>query len=284
MAERAASAGVTATVTQAAEFWRGAKDTLPLILGAIPFGVLFGALAMSAGMTVAATLGMSLLVFAGSSQFVAMGLFAQGVAVAVIVLTTFIVNLRHALYSASLAPYMRHLPQAWLAPLGFWLTDESFAVVIKRYRARDASPYKHWYFLGSALAMYGNWQLCTVIGIIAGTQLQGMTDWGLEFAMVVTFIGIVVPMLLTKPMVLALLSRSKLPDVVLQALQFVPAAVLSAIVVPMLAAPDGALALSVNNHALVAGVLAIAVAAVSRNLLLTIALGMAGFLALRILA
>ena len=206
MAERAASAGVTATVTQAAEFWRGAKDTLPLILGAIPFGVLFGALAMSAGMTVAATLGMSLLVFAGSSQFVAMGLFAQGVAVAVIVLTTFIVNLRHALYSASLAPYMRHLPQAWLAPLGFWLTDESFAVVIKRYRARDASPYKHWYFLGSALAMYGNWQLCTVIGIIAGTQLQGMTDWGLEFAMVVTFIGIVVPMLLTKPMVLAALA------------------------------------------------------------------------------
>ena len=164
------------TSGRAAEFWRGAQDTLPLILGAIPFGVLFGALAMSAGMTVAATLGMSLLVFAGASQFVAVGLIAQGATVAVIVLTTFIVNLRHALYSASLAPYMRHLPQTWLAPLGFWLTDESFAVVIKRYRTCDASPYKHWYFLGSALAMYGNWQVCTVIGIIADTQLQGMTD------------------------------------------------------------------------------------------------------------
>ena len=194
------------TSGRAAEFWRGAQDTLPLILGAIPFGVLFGALAMSAGMTVAATLGMSLLVFAGASQFVVVGLIAQGATVAVIVLTTFIVNLRHALYSASLAPYMRHLPQTWLAPLGFWLTDESFAVVIKRYRTCDASPYKHWYFLGSALAMYGNWQVCTVIGIIAGTQLQGMTDWGLEFAMAVTFIGIVVPMLLTRPMVLAALA------------------------------------------------------------------------------
>ena len=99
------------TSGRAAEFWRGAQDTLPLILGAIPFGVLFGALAMSAGMTVAATLGMSLLVFAGASQFVVVGLIAQGATVAVIVLTTFIVNLRHALYSASLAPYMHHLPQ-----------------------------------------------------------------------------------------------------------------------------------------------------------------------------
>ena len=104
-----------------------------------------------------------------------------------------------------------------------------------------------------------------------------MNEWLMVAGMAAVTFGVRYP-------VLALLSRSKLPDVVLQALQFVPAAVLSAIVVPMLAAPDGALALSVNNHALVAGVLAIAVAAVSRNLLLTIALGMAGFLALRILA
>lgn len=83
--------------------------------------------------------------------------------------------------------------------------------------------------------------------------------------------------------VLAVLSRSKLPTVVLQALQFVPVAVLSAIVVPMLLAPAGVLELNVRNHALVAGVLAIAVAAASRNLLLTIALGMVGFFALRVL-
>ena len=83
--------------------------------------------------------------------------------------------------------------------------------------------------------------------------------------------------------VLAVLSRSKLPTVVLQALQFVPVAVLSAIVIPMLLAPAGVLELNVRNHALVAGVLAIAVAAASRNLLLTIALGMVGFFALRVL-
>ena len=149
-----------------------------------------------------AVMGMSLFVFAGSAQFVAAGLLTQGAGTAIIVLTTFVVNLRHALYSASLAPYVRNLSHRWLLPLGFWLTDETYAVVINRYRRADASPNKHWYYLGSALAMYFNWQLCTALGIIAGQQLKGIADWGLEFAMVVSFIGIVVPMLVTKPMLL----------------------------------------------------------------------------------
>ena len=85
-------------------------------------------------------------------------------------ITTFIVNLRHALYSASLAPHMKHLPARWLIPLGFWLTDESFVVVIARYTQPDASPFKHWYFLGSALFMYINWNICTLIGVIAARQ------------------------------------------------------------------------------------------------------------------
>ena len=96
------------------EFWSGARDTIPVVVGAIPFGIIFGALSISAGLSVAATLGMSLFVFAGSSQFVAAGLVAQGAGILVIVLTTFVVNLRHALYSASLGPYLSKLPQRWL--------------------------------------------------------------------------------------------------------------------------------------------------------------------------
>ena len=184
------------------EFWSGARDTIPVIVGAVPFGIVFGVLAINAGLSVAATLGMSLLVFAGSSQFVAAGLVAQGAGVFVIVLTTFVVNLRHALYSASLGPHLSKLGQRWLLPLGFWLTDETYAVVVQRYARNDGSPHKHWYHLGSSVAMYSNWQLCTLIGIVAGTQLQGMAAWGLEFAMVVTFIGIVVPLLRSVPMVL----------------------------------------------------------------------------------
>jgi 4-azaleucine resistance transporter AzlC len=148
---------------------------------------------------------MSLFVFAGSSQFIAAGLVGQGVSVPFIILTTFVVNLRHALYSATLAPHMRHLPQRWLAPLGFWLTDESFAVGIKRYTDPDPSPFKHWYLFGSSVAMYVNWNLCTLVGILAGQAIPDASGWGLEFAMVVTFIGLTVPMLKDRPIVIAAL-------------------------------------------------------------------------------
>jgi len=190
------------TVSAKQEFWTGVRDTFPVIVGAIPFGIIFGALAINAGLSVAATLAMSLFVFAGSAQFVAAGLIGQGAGLLVIIVTTFVVNLRHALYSASLGPHLKKQSQRWLLPLGFWLTDETYAVVVQRYERADGSPHKHWYHLGSSLAMYINWQLCTVIGIVTGTQLQGMADWGLEFAMVVTFIGIVVPLLRSSPMIL----------------------------------------------------------------------------------
>jgi len=191
--------------TRRAEFLAGVRDTLPLIAGAIPFGIIFGAVAATGGLTPSAALAMSAFVFAGSAQFIAAGLVSQHVAVGFIILTTFIVNLRHLFYSASLAPHMRHLSQGWLLPLGFWLTDESFAVVIARYSQPDKSLQKHWYFLGSAVAMYANWQLCTLIGVIAGQAIPDARGWGLEFAMVVTFIGLVVPMVKDRPMLIAAL-------------------------------------------------------------------------------
>lgn len=187
------------------EFLSGIKETLPLILGAIPFGIIFGAFATAqAGLTTAETMAMSLLVFAGSAQFIAVGLIAQGTGAAVIVLTTFIVNLRHALYSASLAPYLQHLSQRWLLPLAFWLTDETYAVTIRRYQGPGGKvPMRHWYMLGSAVSMYLNWQLCTFIGAVAGQSLGDATSLGLDFAMTVTFIGIVIPLLVDRPMVAA---------------------------------------------------------------------------------
>ncbi len=183
------------------ELWRGVRATFPLVVGAIPFGIIFGAVAISSGLSAQATMAMSLFVFAGSAQFVAAGLVAAGAGVAIIVLTTFVVNLRHALYAASLAPHMKELPQRWLLPLGFWLTDESYLVVIDRYTQEDASPYKHWFYLGSALFMYLNWQLCTFIGIRAGQAIPNPESWGLEFALPVTFIGMLVPMLKDRPII-----------------------------------------------------------------------------------
>jgi 4-azaleucine resistance transporter AzlC len=182
-----------------AEFISGVRATLPLILGAIPFGIIFGALAVSAGLRPVEAQAMSLFVFAGSAQFIAVGLIAGGLAPGLIILTTFVVNLRHALYSASLAPYVKHLPPRWLMPLGFWLTDETYAVVITRYRDGENGPHAHWFYFGSAVAMYANWQVCTLIGIVAGSQIADPASWGLDFAMIVTFIGIIAPLIADRP-------------------------------------------------------------------------------------
>lgn len=187
------------------EFLQGLRDILPMLLGALPFGIIYGSLAGASGLTPWQTIGMSLLVFAGSAQFIAISLLGGGATLLVLWLTTFVVNLRHALYSASLQPFVRHLPKRWRMPLAFLLTDEAFAVVQHRYAATDDSPYKHWYFLGAGLAMYGNWLACTLVGLLFGQAVPNIAAWGLDFAMLATFIGIVVPMLCNRPQVAAAL-------------------------------------------------------------------------------
>jgi 4-azaleucine resistance transporter AzlC len=189
--------------TRRSEFLNGVKATIPLEIGGIPFGIIFGATAVASGISPLGAIGMSLFVFAGSAQFIAVGLVAAGTDVLWIIITTFVVNARHALYSTSLAPYLKHLPHKWLLPLGYMLTDEAFVVAITRYQQPDDSPYKHWYFLGSALSMFVVWQLVTVIGIVAGTAIPDMRSWGLDFALIVTFIGMLVPLIKNRPAVIA---------------------------------------------------------------------------------
>ncbi|WP_241504099.1 AzlC family ABC transporter permease [Pelagibaculum spongiae] len=179
------------------EIMLGAKATFPLIVGAIPFGILFGTLAAPSGLSVAATIAMSVFVFAGSAQFISLGLLAAGAPLEVIVATTFVVNLRHALYAANLVPHVRKLSQKWRIAIGFGLTDETFAAVTSRMVEGDIKDFRSLY-LGSWLAMYGNWILCTIIGILLGELIPDMTQWGLDFAMVVTFIGMVAPHLIPR--------------------------------------------------------------------------------------
>ncbi|MBD3884792.1 AzlC family ABC transporter permease [Phormidium tenue FACHB-886] len=188
------------SASRRSEFWAGAKGIFPLVVGAIPFGLIYGTLVASSGLSFGAAMAMSAFVFAGSSQFIAVGLVAAGTAVPLIILTTFVVNLRHLLYAASLVPHVQHLPQAWKMPIGFWLTDEAFAVAIARYNHTDCSPHKHWYYLGAATFMYANWQVCTFLGLTIGQMIPNAASWGLDFAMSVTFIGMVIPYLKTKPM------------------------------------------------------------------------------------
>jgi len=190
-----------ATASPLSEFLAGARNTLPLIVGAIPFGIIFGALAINSGLSFGGAMAMSLFVFAGSAQFIAAGLLAAGTGWPVIILTTFVVNLRHVLYSATVAPHLRPLPQHWQIPLAFWLTDETFVVVAERYTRSSALSYTHWYYLGSAIFMYFNWQFCTFLGLTIGQLLPNAAGWGLDFAMPVTFIGMVIPYLKNRPMI-----------------------------------------------------------------------------------
>jgi 4-azaleucine resistance transporter AzlC len=190
---------------QRALFWRGVRDTFPLLVGAFPFGLIYGALAVTSGLSPLASGAMSAVVFAGSAQFIGVGLVAAGTPALVIALTTFVVNARHILYSATLAPHLKKVSTAWLVPLGFWLTDESFVVAVKGFEKLKTPEQKKWYLLGSEIAMYLNWQAVTWIGIIAGQAIADPASWGLDFALVVTFIGMLVPMVKGKPELAAVL-------------------------------------------------------------------------------
>lgn len=185
------------------EFILGAKASFPLVIGAIPFGIIFGTLAVKNGLSILATMGMSLFVFAGSAQFIAIGLLAIGTSIPIILVTTFIVNLRHLLYAANLLPHVRQFPHYWRGILAFALTDETFAVVANRI-AKDKQV-SRWYFFGSVSYMYVNWNICTAIGILIGESIPNIANWGLEVAMPVTFIGMVIPYLKNKPMWAAVL-------------------------------------------------------------------------------
>lgn len=186
-----------------AEAARGLLATLPMMISAFPFGIIFGALAISYGLSPLATMSMSLLVFSGSAQFIAIILLGAGSAIGVVWLATLILNLRHLLYAATLVDHVRHLNQVWRFGLAAWLTDETFAVMERRYRLEGAGTNGHWYYLASCLGMYVNWSIWTYIGIVVGTKFENIGNWGLEFAMVVTFIGIVMPALRASPYWLA---------------------------------------------------------------------------------
>jgi 4-azaleucine resistance transporter AzlC len=190
------------------EFLGGVKAELPILLGVSPFGLMYGVLALSAGLPAALAFAMSSVVFAGSAQFVGAQLIGSGAPGIVILSTTFIVNLRHVLYGASIAPHLTHLSLGWKCLLAYLLTDEAYAVTITRFSQASTPPssssHKHWYFLGAGLAQWGAWQVSTVVGIALGAQIP--PGWGLDFTVALTFIALVVPALTDRPSVAAALS------------------------------------------------------------------------------
>jgi 4-azaleucine resistance transporter AzlC len=175
------------------EFYSGVKAELPILVGVVPFGLIYGILALDAGLTALQAQAMSAVVFAGSAQFIMAQLFAIDTPALVIIITAFLVNLRHALYSASLSPYVKQLSQRWKYGLAYLLTDEAYAVNIIHYRESSEIKHKHFYFLGSGLALWTTWQISTAAGILVGSVIPAALP--LDFFIALTFIALVVPIL-----------------------------------------------------------------------------------------
>lgn len=179
----------------------GVRGELPILLGVTPFGMIYGVLALSAGLTPLESQAMSSVVFAGSSQFMLVQLVNLGTPVLIMIATGFVINLRHALYSLSVAPYLNGLSPLWKVLLSYLLTDEAYAVTIMRLQHQEQSEYKHWFLLGSGIALWSCWQLSTAAGIFLGAQVP--PGWGLDFTLALTFIALAVPAISDTPALLA---------------------------------------------------------------------------------
>jgi 4-azaleucine resistance transporter AzlC len=192
------------------EFLAGVKAELPILVGVIPFGMIYGVLALNAGIPRGAAQAMSAIVFAGSAQFITTQLVGGNAPGIIIVLTIGVINLRHALYSASVAPYVKRLPSAWKGLLAYLLTDEAYAVSILHYRQNklaeeeDYSSNQHWFFLGAGLALWATWQMSTAAGVFLGANVPA--SWSLDFTLALTFIALVAPILKDRPSLAAALS------------------------------------------------------------------------------
>lgn len=177
------------------EFLAGCRDEAPLQLGVIPFGMLYGIGAVAAGMPVWLAQLTSMVVFAGAAQLVIVQMLSAAAGALPIGLTAALLNLRHLLYSASVAEHVRHLPRRWRVLLAYLLTDEAYAVAILRYTRPAAADQeqaepdlRHWYFLGCGLTLWGCWQLSTALGIAFGARIP--PEWDIDFAVPLTFIAL----------------------------------------------------------------------------------------------
>lgn len=179
--------------THSREFLAGVAAEAPILIGAIPLGIAFGAASMASHLGLAAAAGFSSIVFAGSSQFAAVQMLAAGAPWLLIVLTIFIVNLRHALYSASLAPHLAGLGTGWRMLLAYLLTDEAYVVAAVHFERRTDAPHRHWFLFGAGLTLWAGWQTGTLVGAIAGAAIP--PAWNLDFMLPLIFIGLVVPLL-----------------------------------------------------------------------------------------
>ncbi|MFD0713286.1 AzlC family ABC transporter permease [Paenibacillus sp. GCM10027626] len=171
-------------------FLQGVKDCIPTLLGYLSIGFAAGVVGNTAGLSVLEITLMSILIYAGSAQFIVAGMIATGGSAAAIVFTVFIVNLRHLLLSAALSPYFRHLAPLKTMLIGTLLTDETFGVAINQ--PPDKKQISEKWMHGLNITAYVNWILATMAGAFLGRWIASPEKFGLDFALPAMLIGLLV--------------------------------------------------------------------------------------------
>ena len=167
---------------------KGTKDATPIVMGYIPIAIVFGILASQVGIGLPGAAAMSVFVFAGSAQLIAVGMIGEGASIGTIVFTTFLVNLRHLLMSSALSPFLRDLSKKELAWFGFQMTDETFAIHSTKFRVA-VPPALESFILNSTAQL--SWVGGTIVGVLAGGMVKDVEGLGLDYAIVAMFIALV---------------------------------------------------------------------------------------------
>ncbi|MDO5528641.1 MAG: AzlC family ABC transporter permease, partial [Paracoccus sp. (in: a-proteobacteria)] len=175
----------------------GLLHSIPLLLVTVPFGVLFGVVAVETGLDMAQIMGFSALVLAGASQFTAVQLISDNVPVWLVILSALAVNLRLAMYSAALVPHLGQAPAPTRALVAFLTTDQTYGISVERFQRHPemSLPQRLAYFGGTAIALAVPWLSATVAGATIGRAIP--VEMGLDFAIPITFLAMVAPALRT---------------------------------------------------------------------------------------
>lgn len=184
-----------------ATFAAGFKAQLPVLLGVIPFAMIFGVTAVNLGLPAIQAMGMSLIVFAGAAQLVALQLINNNAPLFVILASTFFINLRFLMYSASIAPHLQKTSRSRKGGLAYLLTDQAYAISIAHFSEQPHAGHKQFFYMGAGIALAVTWQISTAVGIFLGAQVPA--SWSLDFAMPLTFLALVFPSLKDWPAALA---------------------------------------------------------------------------------
>ncbi|MGA9173139.1 MAG: AzlC family ABC transporter permease [Thermoactinomyces sp.] len=178
--------------SQLAPFLLGAKKSTPIVIGYIPIAIAFGVLARQSHLPLYSTLLMSIIVFAGASQFMAVNMLATGAASIEIIIATFILNLRHMIMSLSLMNLLSRIPTGWKTLLSFGITDESFAVATLE-STKEPDIANQYFILGLFASAYSSWVLGTAVGAILYTWIPPTISDSMSVALYAMFIGLLIP-------------------------------------------------------------------------------------------